>query len=101
MTALSRRDFRVFYSWGFQIYWFEEDGVRNAKKDELVFQRTIMPKMMARRQWGAIQVSTASGLCAVLDIVLSQSEHYKGLLRQQDFTLSTVLENQFGKALAQ
>jgi hypothetical protein len=41
-------------------------------------------------------VTTASGLCSVLDIVLSDPSAYKGFVTQETFPLRRVLENRFG-----
>ena len=51
-------------------------------------------------EWSAIQVSTASGVCAVVDLVLGQANEYKGLVLQEKFQLSDVLKNRFGRYYA-
>jgi hypothetical protein len=50
--------------------------------------------------WSAIQVSTASGLCAVLDLVLTHPDRYHGLVTQESFRLPEILANRFGRHLA-
>ncbi len=50
--------------------------------------------------WSAIQVSTASGVCAVVDLVLSKKNKYHGLVLQEKFSLNDVLSNRFGKHFA-
>src|SRR5579864_7299304 len=45
-------------------------GHQNAELREENYVSKIYPQMIAGRLWSAIQVSTASGLCAVLDLVL-------------------------------
>jgi saccharopine dehydrogenase-like NADP-dependent oxidoreductase len=47
--------------------------------------------------WSAIQLTTASSLCAVLDIVMNNLGKYKGLVRQEQFTLEEFTSNRFGK----
>ena len=37
--------------------------------------------------WSAIQITTASGICAVLDLVLTSPEHYHGFIPQERFRL--------------
>jgi saccharopine dehydrogenase-like NADP-dependent oxidoreductase len=53
-----------------------------------------------RRLWSAIQVSTASGLCAVLDLVLTHPQRRTGLVTQESFRLPDILANRFGRHLA-
>ncbi len=52
------------------------------------------------KSWSAIQRTTASGLCSVLDTVMNHSNKYKGLVLQEQFTLSDITENYFGKCYA-
>jgi saccharopine dehydrogenase-like NADP-dependent oxidoreductase len=55
---------------------------------------------VAERLWSAIQITTASGICAVLDIVLSSPGQYQGFVAQEQFRLADVLANRFGKFYA-
>ena len=48
----------------------------------------------------ASQVSTAAGLCAVLDLVLTHPERRQGLVTQESFRLPDILANRFGHHLA-
>ena len=56
--------------------------------------------MIAGRLWSAIQVSTAAGVCAVMDLVLEHPERYRGLVTQESFRLPEILANRFGSHLA-
>ncbi|MFU8797940.1 MAG: saccharopine dehydrogenase family protein [Gammaproteobacteria bacterium] len=51
--------------------------------------------------WSAIQMTTATGLCTVLDLVLSQPGQYKGFVNQYDFNWVDIVENCFGKYFAE
>jgi saccharopine dehydrogenase-like NADP-dependent oxidoreductase len=53
-----------------------------------------------RRSWAAIQVTTASAVCAVLDLLAHGKIAASGLILQEDIPLSLFLENRFGKAYA-
>ena len=46
------------------------------------------------------EVSTASGLCAVLDLVLTNPDRHHGLVTQESFRLPDILANRFGRNLA-
>jgi saccharopine dehydrogenase-like NADP-dependent oxidoreductase len=48
----------------------------------------------------AIQTTTASGICAVLDLLADGILPRKGFLRQEQITLEQFLANRFGKAFA-
>jgi saccharopine dehydrogenase-like NADP-dependent oxidoreductase len=75
-------------------------GMQNGELREENYVSKIYPQMIAGRLWSAIQVSTASGLCAVLDLVLSHPEHHHGLVTQESFRLPDILGNRFGEHLA-
>lgn len=48
----------------------------------------------------AIQITTAGGICAVLDLLAQNQLPQSGLIRQEDIPLGTFLANRFGKAYA-
>ena len=60
----------------------------------------IYPQMIAGRLWSAIQVTTAAGATAVVDLVLRTPGRYRGFVRQEDFSLVDVLDNRFGRHYA-
>ena len=47
--------------------------------------------------WSAIQVTTAAGLCAVLDLVMKEPVPRHGFVTQESFALEAFLENRFGQ----
>jgi saccharopine dehydrogenase-like NADP-dependent oxidoreductase len=75
-------------------------GMQNGELREENYVSKIYPQMIAGRLWSAIQVTTASGLCAVLDLVLATPERYHGLVTQESFRLPDILTNRFGIHLA-
>ncbi|HEY1724230.1 MAG TPA: saccharopine dehydrogenase C-terminal domain-containing protein [Steroidobacteraceae bacterium] len=75
-------------------------GMQNGELREESYVSKIYPQIIAGRLWSAIQVSTASGLCAVLDLVLSRPERHSGLVTQETFRLPDILGNRFGRHLA-
>ena len=60
----------------------------------------IYPQVIAGRLWSAIQVTTAAGVTAVVDLVLRTPGRYRGVVRQEDFSLVDVLDNRYGKHYA-
>lgn len=75
-------------------------GTQDGELREENYVNKVYPQMIAGRLWSAIQVTTASGVCAVTDIVLSGKKQLRGFVRQEDFGLIEVLENRFGKHYA-
>ena len=57
----------------------------------------VYPQRISGMTWSAIQVSTAAGICAVMDMVLANEEDYCGFVYQEQFELSAFLANRFGR----
>ena len=75
-------------------------GQQNGELREENYVSKIYPQMIAGRLWSAIQVTTASGVCAVLDLVLTNPDRHHGLVTQESFRLPDILANRFGRNLA-
>lgn len=71
-------------------------GMRREGLFEENYVKKIYPQCIRKRLWSAIQVTTASGLCAVVDLVLSDPATYRGFVTQESFPLKDVLDNRFG-----
>ncbi|MGI9169941.1 MAG: saccharopine dehydrogenase family protein [Caulobacteraceae bacterium] len=67
-------------------------------------QETYANKIYAREMGGAtvsaIQITTASAICAVLDMLASGRLAAKGFVRQEEIGLAEILANRFGAAYA-
>lgn len=72
-------------------------GYRGKDLYEENYVRKIYPKEFAGELWSAIQVTTAGGICAVVDLVLAQPKLFHGFITQETFTLSEFLANRFGR----
>lgn len=75
-------------------------GTQDGDLREESYVNKVYPQMIAGRLWSAIQVTTASGITSVVDLVLNGKGKYHGFVRQEDFRLLDVLENRFGKHYA-
>jgi saccharopine dehydrogenase-like NADP-dependent oxidoreductase len=75
-------------------------GKQEGELREENYVNKVYPQVIAGRLWSAIQVTTASGICAVVDLVLQSGGKYHGFVRQEDFRLQDVLNNRFGKHYA-
>jgi saccharopine dehydrogenase-like NADP-dependent oxidoreductase len=75
-------------------------GLQQRELREESYVSKIYPQVIAGRLWSAIQVSTAAGACAVLDLVLTEPQRYRGFVTQESFRLPEILANRFGQHLA-
>ncbi len=71
-------------------------GTRQGELFEETYVKKVYPRTIMGRLWSAIQVTTASSLCCVVDLVMASSPDYRGFVRQEDFLLQDVLDNRFG-----
>ncbi|MCI0492375.1 MAG: saccharopine dehydrogenase NADP-binding domain-containing protein [Planctomycetes bacterium] len=58
--------------------------------------RKIYHQMIGDEQWSAIQITTAAGICAVLDLHVAGRLPRRGLVRQEQVDLGEFLSNRFG-----
>jgi saccharopine dehydrogenase-like NADP-dependent oxidoreductase len=72
-------------------------GSQDGEFREENYVNKVYPQVIAGRLWSAIQVTTAAGLCAVLDLVMQKPEKFHGFVRQENFSLTEVLANRFGR----
>jgi len=72
-------------------------GRQHGELREENYVAKIYPQVIAGRLWSAIQVTTAAGICAVVDLVMQNAGRYHGFVRQEDFSLVDVLNNRFGR----
>lgn len=75
-------------------------GMQDGELREENYVNKVYPQQVAGRLWSAIQVTTAAGICSVLDIVLTDPERYTGFVAQEQFRLTDILENRFGSFYA-
>jgi saccharopine dehydrogenase-like NADP-dependent oxidoreductase len=71
-------------------------GRREGALFEENYVKKIYPQCIKGKLWSAIQVTTASSLCAVVDLVLAVPTQYKGFVTQESIPLRDVLANRFG-----
>ncbi len=75
-------------------------GHRRAELYEENYVKKIYPKTIAGKTWSAIQVTTACGMCAVVDLVIADPKRYTGFVTQESISFSAFLSNRFGKYYA-
>lgn len=72
-------------------------GIRNGKLEQITDVRKIYNQKVHNESLSSIQITTASGLCAVLDMVVKKVISQKGFIKQEDIPLEDFLNNRFGK----
>jgi saccharopine dehydrogenase-like NADP-dependent oxidoreductase len=75
-------------------------GKQDGELREENYVNKIYPQMIAGRLWSAIQVTTAAGITAVVDLVLSSPRKFSGFVAQEQFDLPAILDNRFGQYYA-
>jgi saccharopine dehydrogenase-like NADP-dependent oxidoreductase len=75
-------------------------GTQDGQLREENYVNKVYPQVIAGRLWSAIQVTTASGITAVVDLVLSSSGKFRGFVAQEQFSLPAILANRFGRYYA-
>ncbi|MCH9690142.1 MAG: saccharopine dehydrogenase NADP-binding domain-containing protein [Gammaproteobacteria bacterium] len=76
------------------------EGIKNGILTEESYVKKIYPEVICGIKWSAIQVSTASAVCAVLEQVLDEKNKknkLSGLVLQENFCLDAILSNRFGR----
>ncbi len=76
------------------------NGMQDGELREENYVNKVYPQVVAGRLWSAIQITTAAGICSVIDIVLTDPTHYQGFIAQEQFRLQDILENRFGRYYA-
>jgi saccharopine dehydrogenase-like NADP-dependent oxidoreductase len=76
-------------------------GTQDGELREENYVNKIYPQVIAGRLWSAIQVTTAAGITAVVDLVLQHPKKYQGFVAQENFSMADILNNRFGRYYAQ
>jgi saccharopine dehydrogenase-like NADP-dependent oxidoreductase len=76
-------------------------GTQDGELREENYVNKVYPQLIAGRLWSAIQVTTASGIAAVVDLVLQHPKQYAGFVAQEKFSMPDILRNRFGRYFAQ
>ena len=75
-------------------------GIQNGQLREENYVNKVYPDEVAGRLWSAIQITTAAGVCSVMDLVLSGTPARAGFVAQEEFSLDEILANRFGEYYA-
>ncbi len=71
-------------------------GTKDSSLFEENYVKKIYPQCIKGKLWSAIQVTTASSVCCVMDLVLNRPSQYHGFITQESVSLQEFLGNDFG-----
>lgn len=72
-------------------------GMRDGRLMQETDARRILSGSIAGEAHSAIQITTAAGICTVLDLLSAGVLPQKGFVRQEDISLDAFLSNRFGR----
>lgn len=75
-------------------------GLQDGELREENYVNKVYPQVIANRLWSAIQVTTAAGIAAVVDLVMQSKGKYRGFVAQESFRLPEIVANRFGRYYA-
>jgi saccharopine dehydrogenase-like NADP-dependent oxidoreductase len=76
----------------------EVTGVSSGRLTQRTYASTVYNQKIEGHQFSAIQVTTAAGICGVLDLMLEgHLGDRTGLVRTEEISLTSFLDNRFGK----
>jgi len=73
------------------------NGSQNGEFIEENYVRKVYPQTIAGELWSSIQVTTAAGICASIDIVLANPNRFSGFVTQESIPLTEFIANRFGQ----
>jgi saccharopine dehydrogenase-like NADP-dependent oxidoreductase len=75
-------------------------GLRGGRLQQETYARKIYSQVLAGQVRSAIQITTASSLCAMLDLLATGDLPQHGFVRQEEVPLAAFLGNRFGRVYA-
>jgi saccharopine dehydrogenase-like NADP-dependent oxidoreductase len=75
-------------------------GMRDGHLQQDTYARKVYNHVLAGKMRSAIQITTASSLCAMLDMLAAGHLPQAGFVRQEDVRLGDFLSNRFGRVYA-
>ena len=75
-------------------------GTKDGRYQQMSYAKKIYNAEIGGEHWGAIQITTAAGLCGVLDLHVQGKLPKTGFIRQEDVAFDAFIANRFGKHYA-
>jgi saccharopine dehydrogenase-like NADP-dependent oxidoreductase len=71
-------------------------GTKQGEFFEESYVKKVYPQCIQGKLWSAIQVTTASSVCCVMDLLLRAPTARRGFITQESISLKDFLANDFG-----
>ena len=71
-------------------------GSKDGRYIEANHTQRFYSKAIENVHCSAIQLTTTTSLCSVIDLVLNNPGQYQGWVKQEDFKLEDIINNRFG-----
>ncbi len=75
-------------------------GMRGGRLTQATYPKKIYAREMNGRVWSAIQITTAAGICAMVDLHREGKLPATGFIRQEDADFNDFIANRFGRCYA-
>ena len=75
-------------------------GVQDGRLTQETFAKKVYNATVGGKLWSAIQITTAAGICAMVDLLRAGKLPQRGFVRQEDADLKDFLANRFGRYYA-
>jgi saccharopine dehydrogenase-like NADP-dependent oxidoreductase len=75
-------------------------GMRAGRFTQETYAKKVYATTLNGQVVSAIQITTASGMCGMIDLLLAGKLPQSGFVRQEDATLDDFISNRFGRAYA-
>jgi len=72
-------------------------GMKDGQLVQESYANKIYNKTINGKLWSAIQVTTAAGICTVLDLMAEEKLPQRGFVKQEDVLYSDFINNRFGQ----
>ena len=72
-------------------------GIRQGQLVQITDARKIYNQSIDGENWSAIQVTTAAGVCVMIDLWAAGSLPSSGFVRQEQVSLDQFMKNRFGR----
>ena len=83
------------------VFFVTASGWRGGRLMQESYAGKVLGEHHGAGFWSAIQVTTAAGICTVLDLLAAGKLPQSGYVRQEEISLSDFLANRFGRAYRQ
>lgn len=72
-------------------------GLKHGKLEQVTNVRKIYNQVINKQELSSIQVTTAAGLCTILDLFVNKKINTNGFIKQEDINIDDFLDNRFGR----